>query len=65
MAAALLASPVLAENAPTLPLDLAAMPGMPVWDGAAAVTPLAIGKNNKPSVVVLRLPVGTIAPAAN
>ncbi len=32
MAAALLAPPVLAENTPTLPLDLAAMPSMPVWN---------------------------------
>ncbi|MBL1436344.1 MAG: hypothetical protein COB08_009120 [Rhodobacteraceae bacterium] len=65
MAAALLASPVMAENTPTLTLDLAAMPGMPVWNGAAAITPLAMGENGKPAVVVLRLPMGTVAQAAH
>lgn len=65
MAASLLASPVMAENTPTLALDLAAMPAAPVWNGAAGITPLALGENGKPAVVVLRLPVGTIAPSAH
>lgn len=44
-----------AENAPTLQLDLGAMPGKAVWGGHAKVTPLSMDAHGKPSTIVIRM----------
>lgn len=58
------ASPA-ADALPTARLQLATLPGKPVWNGAATVTPLALNAQQKPSIVVLRVPAGTQAQAAH
>lgn len=62
---ALLGTPTLAQSTPTTVLDLSAMPTIPVWDGAAALTPLAFNDEQKPVTVLLRLPEGTVAKEAH
>lgn len=55
----------MAENAPTLALDLAAMPGKAIWGGHAKVTPLAMDAHGKPSTIVIHMEAGVQADASH
>lgn len=55
----------MAENAPSLALDLAVMPGKVVWGGHAKVTPLSMDANGKPSTIVIRMQAGVQGDAAH
>lgn len=61
----LISSLAVADSTPTTVLDLTSMPGKPVWNGLASVTPLAFDSQKKPAIVVLRLPAGTVAETAH
>lgn len=61
IAFALICTAAIADGTPTLALDLTSMPAKSVWNGLASITPLAFNSEKKPSVVVLRLPAGTVA----
>lgn len=55
----------VAENAPTLVLDLAAMPGKAIWGGHAKATPLSMDAHGKPSTIVVHMEAGVQGDAAH
>lgn len=61
----LMAVSATAENTPTLPLDLAAMPAKEIWGGHAKVTPLSMDAHGKPSTIVIRMEAGVQGDAAH
>lgn len=54
-----------ADPMPSKPLDLVVLPGMPLWNSDAKVTPLAFGANKKPATVLIRVPAGQQAKKAH
>lgn len=55
----------MAENAPSMQLDLAIMPGKDIWNGHAKVTPLSMDAMGKPSTIVIRMEAGIQGDAAH